>query len=130
MVARKYTRGASALLRADRCVSAERAQWDASDTRTEAQVNHGTADKPEYEREYFLFNFPIAADTRKEPDEKILIDMIAALVGRVVRGPSTPRALPKHQQQAARDRLRTGEPAYLIAAAYGVDAATIEQLAR
>jgi hypothetical protein len=64
----------------------------------------------------------------KKPNERVLIDMIAALVGRVVKGPSTPREVPRELRQAVRDRLRMAEPAARIAQAYGVDVDTIKRV--
>jgi len=70
-------------------------------------VNRGDG---KWEVEYYSFEFPLAADTSKEPNERVLIDMIAALLGRVVKGSSDPlRLLPQHH------RLKIGEPQASIA---------------
>jgi hypothetical protein len=46
-----------------------------------------------WERETYSFEFPVVADTSKEPNERVLIDIIATLLERVAKGPSTPREL-------------------------------------
>jgi hypothetical protein len=88
-------------------------------------VNRGDG---KWEVEYYSFEFPLAADTSKEPNERVLIDMIAALLGRVVKGSSDPlRLLPQHQQEV-RARLKIGEPQASIGRSYGVDIDTVKRV--
>jgi hypothetical protein len=82
------------------------------------------------EREFYAFDFPVTADTRHEPNERVLIDMIDALLGQVAKGPQVPLRLSEQHEREARVRLKTGEPALRIASSYGVDIDTIRQLAR
>jgi hypothetical protein len=80
------------------------------------------------EREFYEFDFPLVADTKKEPNERVLIDMIPALVLQVAKGAQEPLTLTPQRQLEVRNRLRTGEPHASIAASYGVDADTIRRL--
>jgi hypothetical protein len=93
-------------------------------------VNRGTTDAPTWNLEYRPFDFPRVADTSREPDEKVLIALSAALLLRVAKGPSKPHKLSEQQEREVRARLREGEPRDRIAGAYGVDAATIGRVAR
>ena len=52
------------------------------------------------------------------------------LIGRLPKAPQEPVRLTQQQQREVRDRLSIGEPKTRIAAAYKVDVATIELLAR
>jgi hypothetical protein len=81
------------------------------------------------EREFYAFDFPVTADTRHEPNERVLMDMIPALTEQVAKGPSTPLTLTPQRQREVRNRLKTGEPHASIAASYGVDTDTIKRLA-
>jgi hypothetical protein len=72
---------------------------------------------------------PLEADSSKEPNKRILIDMIAALVLRVAKGPSAPHRLSEQQQQEVRARLKEGEPG-VLSRGYGVDVETIGRLVR
>jgi hypothetical protein len=93
-------------------------------------VNRGTTDAPTWNLEYRPFDFPRVADTSREPDEKVLLALGAALLLRVGKGPSKPFRLTEQQQNEVRMRLNVGEPRDRIADAYGVDAATIGRVAR
>jgi hypothetical protein len=67
------------------------------------------------------------------PDEMTLRALLmgeGGLAQRLPKAPSEPIKLTSQQAQEARDRLAMGEPKNRIAAAYKVDVATIEQLAR
>ena len=83
-----------------------------------------------YEREFYAYAFPPEADLRKEPNERMLIDILNLLPDRVVKGPRTPRLVPEAQHESVRYRLKTGEPAARIARELGTDADTIKALAR
>jgi hypothetical protein len=85
---------------------------------------------PRWQVEYYAFDFPQGADTSKEPDEKVLTSLMNDLISRVPRGPSTARKLSEQQQREVQARLKMGEAKERIADAYGVDLATIRQLAR
>jgi hypothetical protein len=50
------------------------------------------------------------------------------MTGMVLKGPSTPRELPETPHRAARNRLKSGEPASRIAQAYGFDVDTIRRV--
>jgi hypothetical protein len=93
-------------------------------------VNRGTTDAPTWNLEYRPFDFPRVADTSREPDEKVILALGAALLLRVAKGPSKPFRLTEQQQNEVRMRLNVGEPRDRIADAYGVDAATIGRVAR
>jgi hypothetical protein len=82
------------------------------------------------EREFYAFDFPVTADARHEPNERVLIDMIPALVDRVAKGPSEPLILSPQHEREARMRLKTGERPEQVARAYGVDVDVIGRLAR
>lgn len=83
-----------------------------------------------WKTEYYSFDFPVAADTRREPDQKVLLEIIELLVKRVAAAPSEPLKLTPQHEIEARARLKTGEPKSRIAAAYGVEVEAIEQLTR
>jgi hypothetical protein len=85
-------------------------------------VDHG-GDK--WESEFYPFEFPVTADVSKQPNERVLIDMTAALLERVAKGPSEPRRLSPQQQREVRARLAMGEAKDRIANAYGVPVDTI-----
>lgn len=78
--------------------------------------------------EYFSFAFSITADVSKEPNERVLIDMAAALLGQVAKGPQEPVRLTSQQQKEVRYRIGIGEPQANLAREYKVDADTIRQL--
>ena len=92
-------------------------------------VNRASTNDPLWELEYFNFDFPIVADTGKEHDQKILLNLIEALVSKVAKGPSEPRQLTPQQLREIRDRVRIGEDKHAVAHYYGVDVAVISQLA-
>src|SRR5262245_45968038 len=79
--------------------------------------------------EFFSFEFRGGMrDTSVEPDDKVLISLMSELAQLVAKGPVAPSKLtPQHQREVAA-RLKQGEPAKSIAAAYGVDADEIRQL--
>jgi hypothetical protein len=62
----------------------------------------------------------------------VLHDLIfkaeARLIGQPPRLPREPRELSPQRQREARTRLRTGEPAYLIAREFDVERSTIDAL--
>jgi hypothetical protein len=93
-------------------------------------VNRGTTDAPTWNLEYRPFDFPRVADTSREPDEKVLLALSAALLLRVAKGPSKPFRLTEQQQNEVRMRLNVGEPRDRIADAYGVDVETVARVAR
>ena len=88
-------------------------------------VNRGTTDVPRWESEYYSFDFPLGADTSKEPSEQVLINLMNRLILLVARGPSEPFKLTPRQQEEVRARLKQGEPKDQIASAYSVDVDTI-----
>ena len=77
----------------------------------------------------FSFDFPIVADTREQPDQRVLLDLIEALASKVARGPSEPKILSAQQLREVRERVRVGEDKNSIARYYGVDVAVIRQMA-
>jgi hypothetical protein len=81
-----------------------------------------------WESEFYPFDFPITADASKQPNERVLIDMAAALLGRVAKGPSEPTKMTPQQQREIRDRCRIGEPKDKLAREYGVSVAAIQQM--
>jgi len=72
---------------------------------------------------------PSTRTSCKEPDQKILLNLIEALVSKVAKGPSEPRQLTPQQLREIRDRVRIGEDKHAVAHYYGVDVAVIRQLA-
>jgi hypothetical protein len=92
-------------------------------------VNRASTNDPRWEIENFSFEFPIVADTSEQPDQRVLLDLIEALVLRVAKGPSTPHQLTLQQLREVRDRIKIGEPKDAIARAYHVDVSVIRQLA-
>jgi hypothetical protein len=89
-------------------------------------VNRGEC----WDVEYFSFDFPPVADSEREPDQRILLGLVELLVGLVARAPSEPRQLTQQQMQEIRARRREGEPADMVARAYGIEVAQVQQLAR
>jgi hypothetical protein len=75
------------------------------------------------------FEFPIGADVSKQPDQKILLELIEMLIERVAKGPSAAVNLSVQQQREVRERAKMGEPLARVADAYGVDVAVVRQLA-
>jgi hypothetical protein len=92
-------------------------------------VNRASTNDPVWELEYFNFDFPIVTDTSKEPDQRVLLNLIEALASKVARGPSEPRQLTPQQLREIRDRVRIGEDKYAVAHYYGIDVAMVRQLA-
>jgi len=92
-------------------------------------VNRASTNDPVWELEYFNFDFPIVADTSEQPDQKVLLNLIAMLTDRVAKGPSEPRQLTPQQLREIRDRVRIGEDKHAVAHYYGIDVAMVRQLA-
>jgi hypothetical protein len=82
----------------------------------------------DWEREFYSLDFPITADPSKEPDQRVLIDMVAALQGLVAKGPSESIKLTPQQQREVQARLKIGEPKDKLAREYSVDVDVIRQL--
>jgi hypothetical protein len=93
-------------------------------------VNRGTTARARYEVEWFSFAFPVAADLNKEPNERVLIDLLNALVPLVVKGPSAPVAFKPQQLFEIRTRLKQSEPAAQIAKSYNVEPEAILEVKR
>ena len=92
-------------------------------------VNRASTNAPVWEIEKFQFDFPVVADTSEQPDQRVILNLINALVSLVAKGPMEPRVLTTQQLREVRDRIKIGEPKEAIARAYNVDVATIRQLA-
>ena len=92
-------------------------------------VNRASSNDPLWELEYFTFDFPIVADTSKEADQQVLLDLMKTLVSWVAKEPSEPCELTPQQQREVRDRIKMGEPKDKIARAYNIDVATVRELA-
>jgi hypothetical protein len=82
-----------------------------------------------WKREDFTFDFPVGADTGKEPNDKVLTGLTEALLWRVAKGPQEPVHLSAQQQVEIRQRLAMGEPRDRIASAYKIDLGTVRALA-
>jgi hypothetical protein len=93
-------------------------------------VNRGSTSDPIWEIGRRPLDFPIMADTRDEPDQRVLLNLIETLASKVARGPSTPHILTAQQEREVRERIRVGEDKSNIARYYGVDVAVIRQLAQ
>jgi hypothetical protein len=78
--------------------------------------------------EYYSYGFQQGANTDKEPDQKVLLELVNILPGYVAKGPSEPRQLTRHQQEEIRGRRKQGEPVDNIARALGVDIDTVRAL--
>jgi hypothetical protein len=101
--------------------------------RTLRLVDRGTADAPQLEVEYFSLAFPIAGskyDLNRGPNERTLIDLIDALVPLVARAPRAPVEFKPQQLHEIKLRLKSGEPAYIIARSYGVELDVIQEMER
>ena len=92
-------------------------------------VNRGSTSAPVWEVEKFSFDFPVVADTREQPDQRVVLNLINALVALVAKGPTQPRVLTPQQLREVHARIKIGEPKENIARAYNVDVAVIRQLA-
>ena len=92
-------------------------------------ANRGSTSDPVWEIERRPLDFPIVADTRDEPDQRVLLNLIEILTSKVARGPSAPRVLTAQQLREVRERVRVGEDKSNIARYYGVDVAVVRQLA-
>jgi hypothetical protein len=93
-------------------------------------INRGTIERPYYEVEWFSFAFPVACDLRVEPNERVLIDLLSALVPLVVKGPAAPVAFKPQQLFEIKTRLKSNEPAALIAKSYNVETDAILEIKR
>jgi hypothetical protein len=80
--------------------------------------------------EFYAFEFPLVADTGKEPDQRILIELTELLLDRVAKAPAAPVTLTPQQQREVRARFKEGEPVGNIAREYKVDIATVRELGR
>jgi hypothetical protein len=100
--------------------------------KTVRPVNRGTTDEPRWEIEYAPLEFPLAGSKYdlRGPNEKTLIDLIDALVALVARVPRRPPEFKPRQLQEIRTRLKSGEPAYIIARSYGVELDVIQEMER
>jgi hypothetical protein len=93
-------------------------------------LNHGSTAAPIWKVELYSFDFPLVADTSKQPDQQVLLNLITALAGQVAKGPQEPRRLSPQQQREIHARVKMNEPKDRIADAYGVDIDTIKALAK
>jgi hypothetical protein len=84
-------------------------------------VNRGTHDQPEWDVEWFSFAFPVSCDLNKEPNERVLVDLLTVLLPSVARGPSAPVAFKPQQLSEIKIRLKNNEPAAVIAKSYNVE---------
>jgi hypothetical protein len=101
--------------------------------RTIRLVERGTADAPKLEVEFYSFEFPISGskfDLNKGPNEKTLLELIEALVPLVARAPRAPVEFRPQQLAEIKLRLKSGEPAYIVARAYGVEVDVIQEMER
>jgi hypothetical protein len=69
------------------------------------------------------------ADTSEQPDQRVVLNLINALVALVAKGPMQPRVLTPQQLREVYARIKIGESKENIARAYNVDVAVIRQLA-
>jgi hypothetical protein len=96
-------------------------------------VNRGTDSEPQWEVDFYSFGFPPAGtknDTNRGLNEKVLIDLIEALVPHVAKTPRRPVEFKQQQLSEIRTRLKSGEPAYIIARSYGVELDVIQEMER
>jgi hypothetical protein len=96
-------------------------------------VDRGTTDAPQWEVEFYAFEFPVAGskyDLNRGPNVRTLINLIEALVPHVAKAPRQPVAFKPQQLHEIKLRLKSGEPAYRIAASYGVELDQIQDLER
>jgi len=63
-------------------------------------------------------------------DQRMRLDLVGLLVGRVAKVSTEPRVLTEQQQREIRARRREGEPADSVAQAYGVEVDVVRQLAQ
>jgi hypothetical protein len=90
-------------------------------------VDHGAG----YEIEEHSLNFPPAGsrdDLDRKPNEKTLDRLIEVLALRVAKAPRQPLVLRPQQLQEMHTRLKSGEPAYLIARAFHTDVEEIQEI--
>jgi hypothetical protein len=78
--------------------------------------------------EYHPFTFPPRADLSREPDQKVLTDLMTLLPRLCARGPSAPSQLSPRQRDEVVLRLRQGERPDQIASYYHVDVDEVVQL--
>jgi hypothetical protein len=93
-------------------------------------ANVGTIERPRYEVEWFSFAFPVVSDLRVEPNERVLIDLLTALLPLVARGPSAPAAFKPQQLSEIQRRLKSNEPAERIAKTYNCEVDAILEIKR
>jgi hypothetical protein len=95
-------------------------------------VDRGTADEPRWEVEDYALAFPPMGTKYdlKGPNERTLINLIEALVPLVVKAPRQPVAFKPQQLHEIKLRLKSGEPAYIIARSYNVELDVIQELER
>jgi hypothetical protein len=96
--------------------------------RTPKVVDRGTAAEPDVEMTFETFKFPMAGakhDLGFEPNDRVLVDLIGALLPHVACAPRRPLALKPQQLEMIKLRLKSGEPAYLIADSFH---ASIDQI--
>jgi hypothetical protein len=96
-------------------------------------VNRGTDSEPHWEVDFYSFGFPPVGtknDVNRGLNEKALIDLIDALVPHVAKTPRRPVEFKPQQLQEIRTRLRSGEPAYIVARSYGVELDVIQEMER
>jgi hypothetical protein len=95
-------------------------------------VDRGTADEARWEVEFYAFEFPPMGTKYdlKGPNERVLVNMIDALVPLVAKAPRQPVEFKPQQLQEIRTRLRSGEPAYIVARSYNVEVDVIQEMER
>jgi hypothetical protein len=83
-----------------------------------------------WESEIFSFDFPVTPNDVTAPNQKSLLELMALLVERVAKAPSTPPRLTAQQQFEIRTRFREGEPAENIGRGYGIEADAVRAIGR
>jgi hypothetical protein len=83
-----------------------------------------------WECQRFTFDFNPTANISKEPNERVLLDLIPALAERVGKAPNTPRRLTEQEQREILARYKQGEPPANIAHAYKAEIEQIKQIGR
>jgi hypothetical protein len=94
-------------------------------------IERGTADERKFDVVLEAFAFPPAGskwDQNKGPNEKTLLNMIKNLVDMVAKAPRPPVRLQPGQIEIIRSRLKTGEPASLVAAAFRAELEQIREI--
>jgi hypothetical protein len=95
-------------------------------------VNRGTDSEPQWEADFYTLEFPPTGTKYdlKGPNERVLINLIDALVPHVAKTPRRPVKFKPQQLDEIKIRLKSGEPAYIIARSYGVELDVIQELER